>query len=126
MANRVPWDNKTATKNIRIMAKSKKFGIHYKLHARERLSDRNLIMSDILFVLRNGFVHTSAVESTRAGYHKYAIECRSPNSGGREVRVIVIPDSKTCKLKIVTVMWVDEESTKAGSIVRNEDEVPLH
>lgn len=126
MANSGAWNKKEATENIRKMAKSTDFGIHYKLHARERLAERNLIMSDILFVLKNGFVHTSAVRSTREGYHKYAIECRSPNSGGREVRVIVIPDSKTCKLKIVTVMWVDEKSTNAGTIVRNEDEIPLH
>lgn len=121
-----PWDKKTATNSIRKMAKSREFGIHYKLHACDRLTERNLVMSDVLFVLRNGFVHTNAVKSTREGYHKYAMECRSPNSGGREVRVIVIPDSKTCKLKIVTVMWVDEKSTNAGTIVRNEDEVPLH
>ena len=126
LADNDPWDKKTATDSIRKMARSKEFGIHYKLHARERLTERNLIMSDVLFVLRNGFVHTNAVKSTREGYHKYAMECRSPNSGGREVRVIVIPDSKTCKLKIVTVMWVDETSTTAGTIVRNEDEVPLH
>ena len=126
LASTKAWDKRAATDSIRKMANSKSFGVHYKLHATERLAERNLIMSDVLFVLRNGFVHTNAVKSTREGYHKYAMECRSPNSGGREVRVIVIPDSKTCKLKIVTVMWVDEMSTKAGTIVRNEDELPLH
>lgn len=126
LADNASWDKKLATESIQDMAKSPKFGIHYKLHARERLTERNLIMSDVLFVLKNGFVHADAVKSTREGYHKYAMECRSPNSGGREVRVIVIPDSKTCKLKIVTVMWVDEKSTSTGTIVRNEDEIPLH
>lgn len=126
LADNDPWDKKLATECIREMARSPKFGVHCKLHACERLTERNLIMSDVLFVLKNGFVHTNAVKSTREGYHKYAMECRSPNSGGREVRVIVIPDSKTCKLKIVTVMWVDEKSTSTGTIVRNEDEVPLH
>jgi len=126
MADGNPWNKREATENIRKMSRSKSFGINYKLHARERLSERGLIMSDALFVMKNGFVLTNAVKSTREGYHKYAIECRSPNSGGREVRVIVIPDSKTCKLKVVTVMWVDEKSTKAGTIVRNEDEIPIH
>lgn len=96
LADSVPWDKKTATENIRNMSRSKNFGINYKLHARDRLTERNLIMSDVLFVLKNGFVHTNAVKSTREGYHKYAIECRSPNSGGREVRIIVIPDFKAC------------------------------
>jgi hypothetical protein len=126
LANGDPWNKSEATEAIRKMAKSERLGLIYKLHARERLSERNLIMSDVLFVLKNGFVHNDAVKSTREGYHKYAIECRSPNSGGREVRVIAIPDLETCKLKIVTVMWVDEKSAIAGTIVRNEDEVPLH
>lgn len=121
MADTDPWDKKTATDEIRAMARSKRFGVYYKIHALERLDERNLTMSDVLYVLRNGFVHTNAVKSTREGYHKYAIECRSPNSGGREVGVIVIPDAKTCKVKIVTVMWVDEKSTNAGTIVRNEE-----
>ena len=126
MISEGPWSKKAATENIRAMARSKRFGVHYKLHAMERLSERGLITSDILFVLKNGFVHADAVKSTREGYHKYAMESRSPNSGGREVRVIVIPDYKTCTVKIVTVMWVDEKSTIAGTIARNDDEIPLH
>jgi hypothetical protein len=98
------------------MAKSSRLGLVYKLHAIERLSERNLIMSDVLFALKNGFVYAKAVKSTRNGYHKYAIECRTPNSGGREIRVIVIPDQQSCNMKVITVMWVDEVETKAGSI----------
>ncbi len=126
LAKDVPWDTKTATEKIRQMAASERLGLFYKLHAKERLAERNLIMSDILFVLKNGFVHDKPIAATRKGYNKYSVECRSPNSGGREVRVVVIPDFKTCKIKIVTVMWVDEVSTRAGTIVRNEDEIPLH
>lgn len=126
LVSKAPWDNRTATEKIREMARSKKLGLIYKLHAKDRLMERNLIMSDVLFVLKNGFVHSDAEPSTREGFHKYCVESRSPNSGGRELRVVVIPDLKACKLKIVTVMWVDEVATKSGTIMRNENEIPLH
>jgi hypothetical protein len=40
----------------------------------------------------------------------------------RAVRVVVIPDKKSCLLKIITVMWVDEKETKSGTILGAEDE----
>ena len=102
--------------------------ISYKKHAMERLSERGLIMSDVLYVLKQGFVYIEHEPSTVPGYNRYAMECKSPNSGGRSVRVIVIPDKKACALKIISVMWVDEVATRAGTLVsENEDEQPpLH
>ena len=80
-------------------------------HARERMAERNLLMSDILHVLKNGFVYDAPQPSTRPGFYRYAMQAQTPNSGNREVRVIVIPDPAGCgSLKIVTVMWVDETS----------------
>lgn len=79
-------------------------------------------MSDVLFVLKSGFVYLEPVESTRVGYYKYSIECKCPNGGNRSVRVVVIPENEGCFLKIVTVMWVDETETIAGSIVGECDE----
>lgn len=97
--------------------------ISYKKHAQERLAERGLIVSDVLYVLKNGFVYLECEPSTRPGYNKYCMECRSPNSGGRSVRVVVIPDKKRCELKIISVMWVDEVATRAGTIVsENENE----
>lgn len=50
---------------------------------------------------------------TRDGLFKYAIECETPNSFGRVVRVVVIPSSAGTGLKVVSVMWVDE-GTRRG------------
>lgn len=122
VTNKAHWTPTTATDEIRAIANSKKLTVSYKAHAIERLAERNLIMSDVLYVLKNGFVYQEPVPSTRAGFNKYSMESRSPNGGPRSVRVIVIPDKKTCHLKIITVMWVDETETRAGTIIGESDE----
>lgn len=68
-------------------------------------------MSDLLFALKNGFVYTTPVEaeeSTIRGFYKYKVECQTPNSGSRTLRVVAVPDSKSCQIKIITIMWRDE------------------
>lgn len=116
------WTTATATDHIREIARSRHLKITYREHARERLAERDLIMSDALFVLKNGFVHVASEPSTRPGFNKYCMECRSPNSNGRDVRIVVIPDKKQCWLKIVTVMWVDEKPARAGTIIGSEED----
>ncbi len=74
-------------------------------------------MSDVLYVLKNGFVYDEPEPSTRQGYNKYKIDSLCPNGGNRAVRIVVIPDKRACQLKIVSIMWVDEHSTKAGSVI---------
>lgn len=108
MVNSVPWTTAQATENIRKVAASSDLTITYKIHAKEQMSDRGLIISDVLYVLKNGFVYNEPEPSTRSGYFKYAIESSCPNSARRVVRVIVIPESKSNFLKIITVMWVDK------------------
>jgi hypothetical protein len=102
-----PWIPADATDEIRAIAKRDDFGLVLTRHAREQMADRSLIASDILFVLKHGFVLSQAQESTRPDFHKYAIESRSPNSGSRTVRVICIPDPGRLQIKVVTVMWID-------------------
>ncbi|MCW1950892.1 MAG: DUF4258 domain-containing protein [Octadecabacter sp.] len=91
-------------------------------HARERLLERALIISDVLFALRNGFVLRDAVPSTRDGYFKYEVHSRTPNSDGREVCCVVVPDKASNTLKLVTIFWVDETSTRAGTLLEGEIE----
>ncbi len=69
--------------------------------------ERGLLMGDMLHILKYGFVYDEAVESTQAGLFKYSMESTSPNSGGRTVKIVVIPSSASA-LKIVTVMWKDD------------------
>lgn len=112
-----PWEPADATNCIKDIAKDPHFSIAYKLHAKDRMSERNLIISDILYALRNGFVYATGrpCEKTN-GYYKYMIESTTPNSGGRNIRLVCIPNAALKKIKLVTVMWVDEKDTAAGTI----------
>ncbi len=111
------WTPKEATDEIRAIARSDRLVLSYKLHARERLAERDLIAGDVLFALKFGFVYNDPEPATRLGYNRYRVESKTPNSGSRTVGVVVIPDKKGCLLKIVTVMWIDDGATRAGSII---------
>ena len=103
-----PWTSAEATRVIRDLARAANLRLTYSQHARERLLERDLTMGDVLWVLKEGFVHGEPERSTQDGLYKYTPESRSPNSGNRTVRVVVIPDPTRSWMKIVTVMWVDE------------------
>lgn len=102
-----PWDPAEATRRIRAIAQHQSLNLTYTGHARAQMTDRELIVGDVLYVLKNGFVHESARQSTRAGYYKYQIRTSTPNSRSRDVKVVAIPDEKALWIKVVTVMWVD-------------------
>lgn len=101
------WTPAKATEMIRRYANGD-FAISYKLHAKQRMSERGLISGDVLHVLRNGFVYTEAQPATQVGCFRYAIEGYSPNSEGRSLRIVVIPSQCRAEIKVVTVMWADE------------------
>ena len=82
-------------------------GLRYTRHARDRMIERGLIVSDVLHVIRHGFVYERGEQSTRDDLHKYQMECVTPNSNGRTVRLVLIPSSSGW-IKVVTVMWVDQ------------------
>jgi hypothetical protein len=102
-----PWTPAQATERIRSIA-SGNMCLSYKKHAKDQLNDRSLIMGDLTFLLKNGFVYEAAEEATRKPFWKYQIQCTTPNSKNREVRAVVIPDWKRKEIKVVTVMWADE------------------
>lgn len=118
MGDGQPWTPRVATEHLREMARRDDVGLAYKLHAREQMRERGIIVSDVMFVLKFGFVLTEPEPATRAGLYRYAVENKTPNSDSRDIRLIVIPDKKRCVIKLVTVMWVDELATRAGSIIR--------
>lgn len=115
-APKEPWNATDATRILNQLSKDPRLNLAYKLHAQERLQERNIIMSDVLRVLKTGFVLKQPVEATQAGRFKYEIEGKSPNSDGRSIRLIAIPCVQSITIKLVTVMWVDETSTRAGTI----------
>lgn len=118
MQENQPWKPRIATDEIRAIARSPRLALAYKLHAQDQLLERNITSSDVLFVLKFGFVLLEPESATRPGFYRYAIENKTPNSDSRDIRLIVIPDKKAVLVKIVTVMWVDELATRAGSIIR--------
>jgi hypothetical protein len=108
-----PWTPAQATDRIRSIARGQ-FDISYKIHAKEQLSKRDLIIGDLKFLLQYGFVYESAEPATRSNFWKYQIQSTTPNSNNREVRAVVIPDWKRKGIKVVTVMWADENRVSGG------------
>lgn len=117
MLQEQPWNNRDATITIREISKSDDFDLWVTDHALQRMHERGLIMGDLLYVLRNGSNHLDCVPSTQAELYKYIMQTETPNSEGREVGVVCIPDQLKVGVKIVTVMWIDERATVAGSII---------
>jgi len=101
------WKPADATKHINACARRDDFTISLTLHAREQMAERALIVGDVTHVLKNGFVYDDPEKATREGYFKYHIEGVTPNSGGRTIRLVVIPSGRHA-IKIVTVMWRDD------------------
>jgi hypothetical protein len=100
------WSSGKATENIRNCANSD-FSLLWTRHAEERLFERDLIISDVLHILKRGFVYEEGEATSRNGFFKYKMECTTPNSHNRIVRIVVIPSPS--KIKILTVMWADEK-----------------
>ena len=99
-----PWRPAEATRRIREKVQTGDFELFYT----QRMSERGLLVGDVIHVLRNGTVYEEAESATRGGLFKYGIECHTPNSGRRSVWIIAIPSPTRQSIKVVTVMWVDE------------------
>src|SRR4051794_18623377 len=90
-----PWTPAQATERIRAIACDQRFAISFQRHAKEQMAARELILGDVIYLLKRGFVFDEAEPSTRAAFFKYKVECKTPNSGSRDVRVVSIPDWNT-------------------------------
>lgn len=77
-------------------------------HSKDQMATRELLVGDILHILKYGFVYYEGENSTRPGCYKYKMECTTPNSGTRTVRIVVIPSLREQMIKVVTVMWTDQ------------------
>lgn len=104
-----PWKPGDATRVIRDLAHCEKFQFTLTEHFKRQLFERDLTMTDVIHVLRNGFVYREAQMSTRPPLCRYRMDSKSRNSGARTIRVVVIPDAERTWIKVVTVMWVDED-----------------
>ena len=97
-----------ATKEINKLACDPLCNLSKSPHAEERLEERNILTGDLLYLLKKGFIYDVAEASTRKDLWKYRIEGVTPNSNGRTITAIIVPDFKTKHIKIVTCFWKDE------------------
>jgi len=102
------WKPADATKRINACARGVNLTLTFAIHFHERLVERGLFMGDLIHLLKTGFVYEEGQESTRPGHFKYRIEGTTPNSDGRMIRAVVIPNGG-CAIKIITIMWKDEK-----------------
>ena len=103
-----PWPPAEATDRFRAMARDPTFDIGIKLHAEERMVERDIFMPDVLYAIRHGFVYGDAIPAKQPGLYRYTILGPTPNSGGRDIKVVLIPSMHKFWAKIVSVMWADE------------------
>ena len=115
--NNEPWNPTDATYALREMGRHPALSLAYKVHATQRKAERGLLTSDVLYLIRKGFVYATATPATQHGYFKYTIQGTTPNSNGRQVAAVVIPNANTMTMKIVTLFWVDEEQTRSGTLM---------
>lgn len=108
-----PWKPADATQQIQRKVNDPCFDVGLKLHAKEQMDARGIDMGDVLHTLKRGTVYDEAVPATQDGYFRYKVICRTPNSGAREIAVVVIPFSNA-SATIVTVMWADEKASQGG------------
>ena len=106
-----PWSQADATDIIRSIARGD-HALHITKHASDQMPVRDLTVGDVLYVLKNGFVHTAPQKSTRKSFFKYSVDSRTPNSGNRILRVVVLPCTEPPALKLITIMWRDEDTYK--------------
>jgi hypothetical protein len=103
-----PWETGDATDEIRRLGSAERLRLIHTTHSKEQMAARDLIVGDLLYLLKHGFVYSAGQPSTQNGLYKYAMETRTPNSGNRVVRAILVPDPRSLTVKVITVMWVDE------------------
>lgn len=103
-----PWSPADATKYINSITKHGIAELDYTEHCKERMEQRGIVVRDILYILKTGFVYEEPESATREGLYKYKVEGDSLSCEGRVLRIIAIVDEGREEIKIVTVMFVDE------------------
>lgn len=101
------WTPSEATRQVRSYAVSKNFTLMLTKHARERLTERDLQVGDVLHLLSRGFIYGEPERATQPTLFKYEMEATTPNSHGRTLKAVIIPHPSDPQVKVVTVMWKD-------------------
>ena len=107
-----PLDAAAATAFIRSLY-GPSLNLRWTKHASHRMHERDLIVGDLLHVIKHGFVFEPGEPSSRPGIFKYTMQGVTPNSNGRTVKAVLIP-APSGSVKVVTVMWADENRQRSG------------
>lgn len=100
------WSMAEATRRIRQCAADRRFSLHIKdFVLGDELQKRNLIVGDVLYVLRNGQVRDEPTPSDVIGFFRYRMCGRTP-SNRRTLVVTVVPARS--EMKVMDVKWKSE------------------
>ena len=101
---------------VNAMAESEDFDIYYTEHCKDRMSERDITLMDILHVLKNGIIDSyQGVSRENSKVHKYKIT-GTPLNGEkniREISLVILLEINNFKnpaiklQKIITSMWKD-------------------
>ena len=103
-----PWSAADATDRLRKIAADEAFKVTFKVHALEQMEERDITVPDVLWALRIGFVYDAPISAQQPGLYRYTLKGPTPNSNGRDIKIVIIPSMHAAIAKIVTVMWADE------------------
>ena len=103
-----PWAAAEATDRLRSIAANPLFRVSFKIHAFEQMEERDITVPDVLWAMRIGHVYDAPIPATQPGLYRYTTRGPTPNSNGRDIKVVVIPSMHQANAKIITVMWADE------------------
>ena len=112
-------DNKAfMTTVINVMASNDGFGLYYTKHCRERMLERNITTSDIIYVLTHGTIvdyQGKADHPTNDKIYKYKMvgDYAGNEDSIREIAIVILVEVDRFKnpvvkiQKILTTMWED-------------------
>ena len=97
-----------ATEKIRELAADDLTNWVQRIHFKKRLLERSLIVADVRYLLKHGYVYDDAEESSQDGFWKYKVEGKTPNSHNWSLVVVIVPDFDTKMIKFITIFWKDK------------------
>ena len=84
-------------------------------HYSENLAERSLNTSDVLYLLRDPVIEDDPEWCDEHQRFKYKVTGYTPTSDSRRVTIVIAPYFEDNVLVFVTVFWVDEKQSCAGS-----------
>ena len=76
-------------------------------HAKERMKQRGIIMSDVRYLLKNDFRLEKTERVMGKNLYKYKVCGFGHRSLYRSICLVIIPSLDKPKVQVITVMWED-------------------